>query len=133
MKELFLDKSLVTNPNVTGELVLVYIALRKVMSDEVPLFSKKTSVGIVSLNKMAFVLTGLYTEYDSNLLSILKQGIAELEKEDYIRIIKDLKNEYIIDFEKLYLDTEKDYFVKMLVEEIQQILLLEESIKKKMS
>lgn len=39
MKELFLDKSLVTNPNVTGELVLVYIALRKVMSDEVPLFS----------------------------------------------------------------------------------------------
>lgn len=78
MKELFLDKSLVTNPNVTGELVLVYIALRKVMSDEVPLFSKETSVGIVSLNKMAFVLTGLCTEYDSNLLSILKQGIAEL-------------------------------------------------------
>lgn len=72
-------------------------------------------------------------EYDSNLLSILKQGIAELAKEDYIRIIKDLKNEYIIDFEKLYLDTEKDYFVKMFVEEIQQILLLEESIKKKMS
>lgn len=70
---------------------------------------------------------------DSNLLSILKQGIAELAKEDYIRIIKDLKNEYIIDFEKLYLDTEKDYFVKMFVEEIQQILLLEESIKKKMS
>lgn len=133
MKELFLDKSLVTNPNVTGELVLVYIALRKVMSDEVPLFSKETSVGIVSLNKMAFVLTGLCTEYDSNLLSILKQGIAELAKEDYIRIIKDLKNEYIIDFEKLYLDTEKDYFVKMFVEEIQQILLLEESIKKKMS
>lgn len=63
MKELFLDKSLVTNPNVTGELVLVYIALRKVMSDEVPLFSKETSVGIVSLNKMAFVLTGLCTEY----------------------------------------------------------------------
>ena len=91
------------------------------------------SVGIVSLNKMAFVLTGLCTEYDSNLLSILKQGIAELAKEDYIRIIKDLKNEYIIDFEKLYLDTEKDYFVKMFVEEIQQILLLEESIKKKMS
>ena len=85
MKELFLDKSLVTNPNVTGELVLVYIALRKVMSDEVPLFSKETSVGIVSLNKMAFVLTGLCTEYDSNLLSILKQGIAELAKEDYVQ------------------------------------------------
>lgn len=65
--------------------------------------------------------------------AFLKQGIAELAKEDYIRIIKDLKNEYIIDFEKLYLDTEKDYFVKMFVEEIQQILLLEESIKKKMS
>lgn len=94
------------------------------------IMNKKT---IVSLNKMAFVLTGLCTEYDSNLLSILKQGIAELAKEDYIRIIKDLKNEYIIDFEKLYLDTEKDYFVKMFVEEIQQILLLEESIKKKMS
>ena len=92
--------------------------------------SKCTQKG---LNKMAFVLTGLCTEYDSNLLSILKQGIAELAKEDYIRIIKDLKNEYIIDFEKLYLDTEKDYFVKMFVEEIQQILLLEESIKKKMS
>lgn len=72
-------------------------------------------------------------EQKDNLLSILKQGIAELAKEDYIRIIKDLKNEYIIDFEKLYLDTEKDYFVKMFVEEIQQILLLEESIKKKMS
>ena len=88
MKELFLDKSLVTNPNVTGELVLVYIALRKVMSDEVPLFSKETSVGIVSLNKMAFVLTGLCTEYDSNLLSILKQGIAELAKEDYKLAVK---------------------------------------------
>lgn len=60
MKELFLDKSLVTNPNVTGELVLVYIALRKVMSDEVPLFSKETSVGIVSLNKMAYA-----TDYEN--------------------------------------------------------------------
>ena len=63
MKELFLDKSLVTNPNVTGELVLVYIALRKVMSDEVPLFSKETSVGIVSLNKMAFVLKTICEEW----------------------------------------------------------------------
>ena len=77
MKELFLDKSLVTNPNVTGELVLVYIALRKVMSDEVPLFSNYRRV-IVYEDGQYKLLRGSVDRWTGEVVYTLK-------KERYIK------------------------------------------------
>lgn len=95
--------------------------------------SKCTQKGLDRLEKNKYIRREHMQNYD-------KVYLRELPETDVSDIVFDaesnnplLKNEYIIDFEKLYLDTEKDYFVKMFVEEIQQILLLEESIKKKMS
>lgn len=136
MKELFLNKSLVTGKTLTVDGVLAYVTLRIIMDESIPLYNKSKSTDCISINRLAYSLVG-DMNYEKALTDALVRGIAELASGEWISIRKDLSTktnyEYVLDVTNLYLDTDRDKFVIVSPDDIYKIMACKEVMKKKIS
>ncbi len=127
MKEIFLNKDLVTESTLTQDGVLAYIALRTI-------YNTNNTVDYISVNRLVFTLIG---ENDSEkaLTDALQRGIYELDSKEHISIRKNLStsksSEFIVDLSKLHLDTGKDIFVIVYDDEIYKLLTCKELMYKR--
>nr|DAW97323.1 MAG TPA: hypothetical protein [Caudoviricetes sp.] len=133
--KLFLDEKLVTG-NLTQDGVLAYIALKKIMDENI--FLKKLEIveDCISVTRMAFTLVGVSDKYPKALTDALQRGIYELEMQDKIEIVQSFGKgtEYVLNMKNLYLNTtEGQYFVMVSSDEVRQILTSEGDMKKKIS
>lgn len=136
MEKLFLNKDLVTGTTLTQDGVLAYVALRIIVNESIPLYSKTKSVECVSVNRLAYSLIGEMA-CEKALTDSLVRGIAELASGEWISIRKDLSGnkryEYILDLSAMWLDTEKDKFVVVSPGEVYKLMTCKEVMKKKIS
>ena len=136
MNRLFLNKDLVTGNTLTVDGVVAYVALRTIIDESIPLYSKNKSTDCLSVNKLAYSLIG-DMDYEKALTDALIRGVAELASGEWISIRKDLSTkasyEYVLDITNLYLDTEKDKFVTVTPNEVYRIMTCKEVMKKKIS
>nr|DAO59459.1 MAG TPA: hypothetical protein [Caudoviricetes sp.] len=130
--KLFLDENLVGEA-LTAEGTLTYVALKKIMDENIFLKSLKNTEDYISVNRMAYTLVG-DCKYPDKLMKALNSGLYELELENKIRIVRNFnKTEYIIDMKNLYLDTSKDnqHFVMVSSDEVNKILNSDVKMEKK--
>lgn len=125
----FLNKEIVTNKNLSHNAVMVYVGLRMIMSRDVLLFGGEVSIVPVSLARIAYELNKS-ENIDKSLIDVIKNGLEELAKNNLITL-NDFCKEYLINFSKLHLDTNKNYFVTVERSEIQAIISSKEQIRKK--
>ena len=125
---LFLNKETVTS-DISDNALLAYVALRQAMSDSMSIANKSTLVGksttkmYVSSEQLCYNLTG---NLAGGYLPILQKGVAELQARELITVEDASKHGWVLDFEKLYVDTEKQYFVIVEDWEISKILNCEQ-------
>lgn len=119
---LFLDKETVTS-DISDNALLAYVALRHAMSDSIALVGKSTTKMYVSSEQLCYNLTG---NIAAGYLSILQKGVTELQARELITVEDASKHGWVLDFEKLYVDTEKQYFVIVEDWEISKILNCEQ-------
>lgn len=134
MDKIFLRNDLIVGNTLTQDGVLAYIALRTIIDESIPLYNKTSSTDCISVNRLAYSLIG-EMDYEKALIDSLVRGIAELASGEWISIRKDLstsKNyEYVLDIEKLWLDTEKDKFTVIYTDDIHKIMTCNEKMDKK--
>lgn len=137
MDKIFLKKDLVTGYKLTQDGVLAYIALRRIINESIPMYNKASTVDCVSVNRMAYILMESQEKYEKVFLDSLQRGICELQFVEVLKILQDFStktsNEYVLDFSNMYLDTGKEQFVTIYLEEIYEILSCKEIMKKKIS
>lgn len=134
--KLFLSKKWVTTNDLTVNGVLAYVALRKIMDNNILLKTKEDMTMCITVNNLAFSLIG-NEEYEKQFIDALRNGLEELATLGAIKVVRDLsiKQHYeaIIDLENLYLDTSKEEFIVVFDDELKKILLLDEAVKRKVS
>lgn len=134
MGKLFLKTDLVTGNTLTQDGVLAYIALRTLIDESIPLYNRTSSTDCISVNRLAYLLIG-EMDYDKALTDALVRGIAELASGELISIRKDLtikKNyEYVLDLEKIWLDTEKGKFTVVYPDDVYRIMTCNEKMDKR--
>lgn len=134
MNRLFLNKDLVTGSTLTQDGVLAYVALRIIIDESVPLYNKSTSTDCISVNRLAYSLMD-DMDYEKALTDALVRGIVELAGDKWISIRKDFSTkgsyEYVLDVSNLYLDTEKDKFVIVSLDEVYKIMTCKEKMEKR--
>lgn len=134
MDKLFLRNDLITGNTLTQDGVLAYIALRTLIDESIPLYNKTSSTDCISVNRLAYSLI-CEMDYEKALTDSLVRGIAELASGEWISIRKDLSTnksyEYVLDIEKLWLDTEKDKFTVVYTDDIHKIMTCNEKMDKK--
>jgi len=122
MKEIFLNKDLVTECKLTQDGVLAYIALRII-------YNTNNTVDYISVNRLVFTLIG-ENDCEKALYDALQRGIYELDGKEHISIKKNLSttksSEFIVDLSKLHLDTSKGTFVIVYDDEIYKLLTCKE-------
>jgi len=127
MKEIFLNKDLVTECKLTQDGVLAYIALRTI-------YNTNNTVDYISVNRLVFTLIG-ENDCEKALYDALQRGIYELDGKEHISIRKNLSttksSEFIVDLSKLHLDTSKDTFVIVYDDEIYKLLTCKELMYKR--
>lgn len=119
---LFLNKETVTS-DISDNAILAYVALRQAMSDSMSIANKSTTKMYVSSEQLCYNLTG---NIAGGYLSILQKGVTELQARELITVEDASKHGWVLDFEKLYVDTEKQYFVIVEDWEISKILNCEQ-------
>ena len=130
--KLFLDQNMIGN-TLTPEGTLAYIALKKIMDENVFLKSLEVTEDYISINRMAYSLLG-NCQYPVKLMDALSDGLHELELGNKIEIIKCLnKTEYILNIKNLYLDTSNggQHFVMVSSDEVRKILNYDAKMEKK--
>ena len=127
MNKIWLNKELVTEQTLTTDGVLAYVALRTI-------YNMNNTTDYVSVNRLAYSLIG-EMDYPKALTDSLVRGIAELASGGWISIRKNLstaKNyEYILNMEKLHIDTSKDLFITVDDEEVYNLLTAKGDMAKK--
>ena len=119
---LFLDKETVTS-DMSDNALLAYVALRQAMSDSMSIANKSTTKMYVSSEQLCYNLTDGFA---AGYLSIIDKGLYELQDREMITVEDASKHGWVLDFEKLYVDTEKQYFVIVEDWEISKILNCEQ-------
>lgn len=134
---LFLKENLVTGNTLTPDGVLAYIALRKMMDENIFLKSLEITEDCVSINRMAYTLVGVSEKYPKAFTDALQRGIYELDAVDKIKIVQSFGKgiEFVLDVKNLYFDTSKDgqHFVMVSSDEVEKILTHDADMKKKIS
>lgn len=134
---LFLDENLVTGNELTPDGVLTYIALRKMMDENIFLKKLDATEDCISVARMAFSLVGVWEKYPKVFTDALQRGIYELVAVDKIKIVQSFSKgmEFVLDIKNLYLDTSKEgqHFVMVSTDEVCKILTHECDMKKKIS
>lgn len=134
MDKLFLRNDLITGNTLTQDGVLAYIALRTLIDESIPLYNKTSSIDCISVNRLAYSLIG-EMDYEKALTDSLQRGIYELAGSELISIRKDLSTnksyEFILDLEKIWLDTEKDKFTVVYLNDVYKIMTCNEKMDKK--
>lgn len=134
MDKLFLKTELVTGYTLTQDGVLAYIALRTLIDESIPLYNKTSSMDCISVNRLAYSLVG-EMDYEKALTDSLQRGIYELAGGEWISIRKNLSTnksyEFVLDIEKLWLDTEKDKFTVVYPNDIYKIMTCNEKMDKR--
>lgn len=134
MDKIFLKTDLITGNTLTQDGVLAYIALRNLIDESIPLYNRTSSIDCISVNRLAYSLIG-EMDYEKALTDALYRGIAELASGEWISIRKDLSTnksyEFVLDIEKLWLDTEKDKFTVVYTDDIHKIMTCNEKMDKK--
>lgn len=127
MNKIWLNKYLVSEQVLTTDGVLAYVALRTI-------YNMNNTTDYISVNRLAYSLVG-EMDYPKALTDSLARGIIELENGGWISVRKNLSTsksyEYIMDLEKLHIDTSKDKFVIVNDEEIRHILTAKGDMTKK--
>ena len=134
MDKLFLRNDLITGNTLTQDGVLAYIALRNLIDESIPLYNKTSSTDCISVNRLAYSLIG-EMDYEKALTDSLQRGIYELSGGEWISIRKDLSTnksyEFVLDIEKLWLDTEKDKFTVVFPADVHKIMTCNEKMDKR--
>lgn len=134
MDKLFLRNDLITGNTLTQDGVLAYIALRTLIDESIPLYNKTSSTDCISVNRLAYSLIG-EMDYEKALTDSLQRGIYELSGGEWISIRKDLSTnksyEFVLDIEKLWLDTEKDKFTVVFPADVHKIMTCNEKMDKR--
>lgn len=134
MDKLFLRNELITGNTLTQDGVVAYIALRTLIDESIPLYNKTSSMDCISVNRLAYSLIG-EMDYEKALTDALVRGIAELASGEWISIRKDLSTnksyEYVLDLEKIWLDTEKNKFSVVYSNDVYKIMTCNEKMDKK--
>lgn len=134
MDKLFLRNDLITGNTLTQDGVLAYIALRTLIDESIPLYNKTSSMDCISVNRLAYSLIG-EMDNEKALTDSLQRGIYELAGGEWISIRKDLSTnksyEFVLDIEKLWLDTEKDKFTVVYPNDVYKIMTCNEKMDKK--
>lgn len=134
---LFLEENLVTGNTLTPDGVLAYIALRKMMDENIFLKSLEITEDCVSINRMAYTLVGVSEKYPKAFTDALQRGIYELDAVDRIKIVQSFGKgiEFVLDIKNLYFDTSKEgqHFVMVSSDEVEKILTHDADMKKKIS
>ncbi|MDY5027143.1 MAG: hypothetical protein SPF19_11610 [Oliverpabstia sp.] len=134
MDKLFLRNDLITGNTLTQDGVVAYIALRILIDESIPLYNKASSIDCVSVNRLAYLLVGL-VDYEKALMDALARGIAELSGGEWISIHKNLSTnksyEFVLDLQKIWIDTEKDKFTVVYLNDIYKIMTCNEKMDKK--
>ena len=124
--KLFLDEKLVTGSLLTPDGVLAYVALRKIMDENIFLKSLEITEDCVSMNRMAYTLVGASEKYPKAFTDALQRGIYELDAVDKIKIVQSFGKgiELVLDIRNLYFDTSEEgkHFVMISAEEVRKIL-----------
>ena len=134
MDKLFLNTELITGNTLTYDGVLVYIALRTLIDESIPLYNRTSSMDCISVNRLAYSLIG-EMDNEKALTDSLQRGIYELAGGKWISIRKDLSTnksyEFVLDLEKIWLDTEKDKFTVVYPNDVYKIMTCNEKMDKK--
>lgn len=134
MDKLFLRNELITGNTLTQDGVLAYIALRTLIDESIPLYNRTSSMDCISVNRLAYSLIG-EMDYEKALTDSLQRGIYELAGGEWISIRKDLSTnksyEYVLDLEKIWLDTEKDKFTVVFPADVYKIMTCNEKMDKR--
>lgn len=134
MDKLFLRNDLITGNTLTQDGVLAYIALRILVDESIPLYNRTSSIDCVSVNRLAYSLIG-EMDYEKALTDAFVRGIAELAGGEWISIRKDLSTnksyEYVLDLEKIWLDTDNDKFTVVYPNDVYKIMTCNEKMDKK--
>ena len=134
---LFLEENLVTGNTLTPDGVLAYIALRKMVDENIFLKSLEITEDCVSINRMAYTLVGVSEKYPKAFTDALQRGIYELDAVDRIKIVQSFGKgiEFVLDIKNLYFDTSKEgqHFVMVSSDEVERILTHDADMKKKIS
>lgn len=134
MDKIFLKTDLITGNTLTQDGVLAYIALRNLIDESIPLYNRISSIDCISVNRLAYSLIG-EMDYEKALTDSLQRGIYELSGGEWISIRKDLSTnksyEFVLDLEKIWLDTEKDKFTVVYTDDIHKIMTCNEKMDKK--
>lgn len=134
MDKLFLKTDLITGNTLTQDGVLAYIALRTLIDESIPLYNKISSMDCISINRLAYSLIG-EMDYEKALTDSLQRGIYELACGEWISIHKDLSTnksyEYVLDLEKIWLDTAKDKFTVVFQADVYKIMTCSEKMDKR--
>ena len=98
---LFLEENLVTGNTLTPDGVLAYIALRKMMDENIFLKSLEITEDCVSINRMAYTLVGVSEKYPKAFTDALQRGIYELDAVDRIKIVQSFGKgiEFVLDMQ----------------------------------
>ena len=135
--EIILEENLVTGNTLTPDGVLAYIALRKMMDENIFLKSLEITEDCVSINRMAYTLVGVSEKYPKAFTDALQRGIYELDAVDRIKIVQSFGKgiEFVLDIKNLYFDTSKEgqHFVMVSSDEVEKILTHDADMKKKIS
>ena len=133
MDKIYLKNELVTGDTLTPEGVLTYIALRKIMDESAAIRGKDSTQDCISVNKMAYSLIGTMEKYDKSLLDALVRGVYELVVGNILTIIQQYQNEWVLDFENMYVDTMTDKYTIIIADETKKILTINGQMKRNIS
>ena len=124
---LLLDKNIVSDSDLSDRSILAYIALRRVMNEQMHIVDRDRIEDCISCNRLCYMLDRKFNPY---YLDAIYAGIHELALRGLVTIKQDLSttksHEYIIDMEKIYLDAQNDLYIIVQEWEIEKILSCEE-------
>lgn len=103
-------------PQYTGEEIAVFLILNYLQND-------KNENLFISVESIGYFLTGRFidSQTDKNLIRSIKKGFESLKKEEDIIILKQNRNNYIINSKSCRVDTKKYNFIIIHLWEIQKI------------
>ena len=133
MDKIYLKNELVTGDTLTPDGVLAYIALRKIMDESAVIRGKESTLDCISVNRIAYSLIGMMKKYDKAFSDALIKGVYELVDRNILTIIQPYQNEWILDFQNMYLNTEIDKYTIIIADEVKKILSINGQMKRNIS
>ena len=79
------------------------------------------SIQCVTCNQLVYYLTGETSQQRNKITDYVKCGINELDEKGIITNLKEFSKHYILDCQKLWINTENESFTKIYFNEVQQI------------